>query len=135
MKRIIRTIIYSGLSLYSAQLLIGSFSYSENKTAYLTVLGVSILYFFLKPIISVVSLPTKGSVFFLISFISTGIVFYALASILSDLGFQPTTLQSLNIFGRVLPSKDLDSLGAMIFSAFVTSAVYLFLESLCGRKK
>jgi len=133
MKKIIRTFLFVFLALYSAQFVVGAFVYSADDTVLLSVIGLSILYIFLKPLISIVSMPTKGSVFFLISFISTGLVFFALSNVLPDLSFQPVTLGSLNILGRVLPSKDLDSLWAMVFSALATNAVYLFLESLCGR--
>lgn len=134
MKKIIRTLLFVSLSLYAAQIAVGAFSYLDDKTAYLAIVGLSILYFFLKPIISVVSLPTRGSVFFLITFITTSLIFYTFVNVLPDLEFRDVTLRSLNIFGVVLPSKDLSSLWAMIFSALTTSAVYLFLESLCRKK-
>jgi len=73
-------------------------------------------------------------VFLLISFISTGIVFYVLGNILPDFSYQPVTLESLNILGVVLPSKELSGVVAMVFSAFATSFIYLFLEWLCRRK-
>ena len=134
MKKIIRTFLYTAIALRSAQLAIGSLSYSASHSALLLIIAVSLLYFFLKPIISVISFPTKGSVFFLISFLSTAIVFYALMSVIPDLKFNASTLRSLNIFGYMLPSKNLDALWSMVFSALVTSAVYLFLESLCCKK-
>lgn len=133
MKKIIRTFLFVFLALYSAQYLVGSFVYEDGNTVVLSVVALSTLYTFLKPLISIVSLPTKGSVFFLISFISTGLVFFALPNVLPGLWFQPVTMGSLNILGYVLPSKDLNSLWSMIFSALTTNLVYLFLESLCGR--
>jgi hypothetical protein len=133
MKKIIRTFLFVFLALYAAQYIVGSFSYNNDETLFLIVLGLSVLYIFLKPIISIVSMPTKGSVFFLISFISTGLVFFALSNILPDLEFLAVTLRSLNLVGYVLPSKDLNSLWALVFSALTTNAVYLFLENLCGR--
>ncbi|HOS88409.1 MAG TPA: phage holin family protein [bacterium] len=134
MKLIIRTFLYSALALRAAVLVVGSLSYSSVSNAFLLILAISLLYFFLKPIISIVSLPTKGSVFFLISFLSTAIVFYALKSTIPEIDFVPATLRSLNIFGYVLPSKELDAFWSMVFSALVTSTVYLFLESLCCKK-
>lgn len=134
MRSILRVLIHSFISLYFTDLAIGSFSYFNEKTAYLVIFAVSLLYLLLKPVLSVVSLPTKGSVFLLITAITTSIIFYALQSVLPDLSFLPVTLRSLNIFGHVLPSKDLDSLWAMIFSALMTGATYLFLESLCKRR-
>jgi hypothetical protein len=133
MKKVIRTFLFVYLALYSAQFVVGTFEYQRDDTVLLSVLGLSILYVFLKPLISIVSLPKKGSVFFLISFLSTVLLFFALSNVLPDLSFQPVTLRSLNILGYVLPSKDLDSLWAMVFSALTTNAVYLFLESLCRR--
>ena len=134
MKKIIRTLIFVTLALYLTQYLIGAFKYSQNKTILITVLSLSILYIFLKPIISVISLPTKGVVYWLISFITTGIIFYVLMSTLDDFGFINVTLPGLTIFGFVLPSKDLDSFWAMVFSALTNSFIYLFLEGLCTRK-
>ena len=127
-------LVYTFISLYFADLAVGSFSYTNDRTAYLVILAISLLYLLLKPVLSVVSLPTKGSVFLLITIITTFIIFYALQSVLPDLSFLPVTLRSLNILGRVLPSKDLNSLWAMVFSALMTSAIYLFLESLSKRR-
>jgi hypothetical protein len=132
-KKVIRTFLFSYLALYSAQYVIGTIVYDDSDTVLYFVIGLSILYIFLKPLISIVSMPTKGSVFFLVSFISTGLVFFALSNVLPDVSFQPVTLRSLNILGYVLPSKDLSSLWAMVFSALTTNAIYLFLEGLCRR--
>ena len=134
MRSILRALVYTFISLYFTNLTVGSFSYTNGKTAYLVVFAISLLYLLLRPVLSVVSLPTKGSVFLLITVITTSIIFYALRSVLPDFSFVPVTLRSLNIFGRVLPSKGLDSLWAMIFSALMTSTIYLFLESLCKRR-
>lgn len=134
MKTIIRTLLFVALSIYATQYLIGAFSYSQDRTIWLSILALVILYLFLRPILSVVSLPTRGSVYVLISSICTGLVFYALVSILPDFSFIPVTLESLNIFSVVLPSRDLSSLWAMIFSSLTTSIIYLFLESLCRKK-
>ena len=134
MKNIIRIVLHIFLSLYFAQWVIGSFRYSDDTTPILGIVALFMLYFFLKPLITVISLPTKGSTYFLILFISTSLVFYALSNVLDDLFFSEVTLMSLTIFGIVLPSRDLTPIMAMIFSAFVTSASYLFLESLCKKR-
>lgn len=134
MRKIIRTFLFIILALYSTQYLIGAFEYQEKKTLLSSILALVILYIFLKPLISLISLPTKGSVFFLISFVTTAIIFYVLMNFLEDFVIIPVTLPSLKIFGFVLPSKDLDSFWSMVFSALTTSTVYLFLEGLCNRK-
>ena len=114
MKKIIRTLIFVALALYSTQYLIGAFKYSENKTVWISIAALSILYIFIKPLISIISLPTKGTVFLLILFVCTGAIFYILMSALDDFSILGVTLPSLTIFGFVLPSKDLNSFWAMV---------------------
>jgi len=134
MKKIVRTLLYVSLSLYVTQYLIGAFEYSESRSVWISIMALCLLYIFLSPVLSIISLPTKGSMFFLISFVTTGLVFYILINTLEDVSIVSVTLRSLKIFGFVLPSKDLDSFGAMVFSALTTNVVYLFLEGLCKRK-
>ena len=134
MKKILRTLLYVSLSLYAAQYFIGAFEYTESRSVWTSIMALSLLYIFLGPVLSVISLPTKGSMFFLVSFVTTGLVFYILMNTLEDVSIVPVTLRSLKILGFVLPSKDLDSFGSMVFSALTTNMVYLFLEGLCKRK-
>jgi len=135
MKKIIRTVLFVSLSLYATQYVIKAFSYGEDetKTMLLVVLALTLLYIFIKPLISIISLPTKGTMYFLLVFITTTIILYVLTTILSGFSIIPSTLPGLTIFGYVLPSKSLDSLWAMIFSGLMTSTLYLFLESLCSK--
>lgn len=136
MRKIIRTIIFSFLAIYLTQYFINAFDFGADatKTMLLLTLALSLLYIFLKPLISIISLPTKGVMFFFITFVTTVIVFYVLTTVLSGFSFLATTLPGLTIFGYVLPSKSLDALWAMVFSALTTTIVYLFLEGLCCKK-
>ena len=136
MKKILRTLLFVGLSLYLTQYLMNAFDYGvqTQKTMLLVVLALSLLYVIIKPLISIISLPTKGVTFFFLNFVLTGIILYVLTMFLPGFSTKATTLPSLTIFGYVLPSKSLDALWAMVFSALMESTVYLFLESLCCKK-
>lgn len=135
MKKIIRTFLFVFLPLYLIQYFIKPFDYGSDtqKTMFLVVLALTLLYIFLKPLISVISLPTKGTVYFFTVFVTTSIVFYVLTTVLSGFSINPSTLPGLTIFGYVLPSKSLDDLWTMIFCGLMTSTLYLFLESLCTK--
>ena len=136
MKKILRTLLFVGLALYLTQYLMKAFDYGiqTQKTMLLVVLALSLLYIIIKPLISIISLPTKGVTFFFLSFVTTAIIFYVLTIFLPGFSIKPTTLPGLTIFGYVLPSKSLDALWAMVFSALMESTVYLFLEGLCSKK-
>jgi uncharacterized membrane protein YvlD (DUF360 family) len=137
MKKIIRTFLFTTAALYAAYLLIQAFSFysGDLKTTGLLILAVSILYLFIRPLLAIISLPNRGVLFFFILFLTTGILFYILTIILPTFAFNPTTLPGIVAFGYNLPSKDLNSIMSLVFSALVTSLVYLFLESLCNTKK
>jgi len=136
MKKILRTALFVFISLYLVQFLIKPFGYGDKytKTTILVVLALTLLYLFLKPLISVVSLPTKGLSYVFIVFITTVIVFYVLTTILDSFTINASTLPGLTIFGYVLPSKNLDGVWTMVFSSLMISILYLFLESLCSKK-
>ncbi|MFZ2664238.1 MAG: hypothetical protein WAX66_02660 [Patescibacteria group bacterium] len=136
MKKIIRTALFVFLSLYSIQFFVKPFEYGGDyiKTMFLVVLALTLLYLFLKPLVSIVSLPAKGITYIFIVFITTTIVFYVLTTILNGFSVHASTLPGLTIFGYVLPSKGLDGIWTMVFSGLMTSILYLFLESLCSKK-
>lgn len=137
MKKILRTFLFTAASLYVVQLLMNSFDFGANQwsTMGLLLLAVGVLYLLIKPILAIISLPNRGIMFFFLLFLTTGILFYILTSVLSSLAIKATTLPGLTIFGYNLPSKDLTSLMTLVFSALATSLVYLFLEGLCCDNK
>ncbi len=135
MKKLIRTFLFVFIPIYIIQYFIEPFDFGSEvqKNMFLVVLALVLLYIFLKPLISIVSLPTKGVVYFFTVFVTTSIVFYVLTTTLSGFSINYSTLPGLTIFGYVLPSKSLDSLWTMIFTGLMTSTMYLFLESLCSK--
>lgn len=137
MKKIVRTPLFTAASLYATFLLMKTFDFggSDWKTTSLLILAVSILYLFIRPLLAVISMPNRGILFFFLCFLTTGILFYILTIVLPSFAFKPTTLPGIVVLGYNLPSKDLNSMMSLVFSALVTSLVYLFLESLCNNNK
>lgn len=136
MKKILRTFIFTALALEAAKQVIGAFDYGSDdfKSMILLVLGLSLLFFFLKPLISIVSLPTRGLPFIFLTFVMTVIVIYVSTLFVPGFSIHSSTVSGLMILGFSFPSYNLTSFQAMIFSSLTTSLTYIFLESLCTKK-
>jgi len=137
MRKIVRTVLFVGAALYFAQFLVSAFDFGVDpwKNMVLVLFAVSVLYIFIRPLLAVISMPNRGTVFFFLLFLTTGILFYILTIVLLTFAFRETTLPGVTIFGYNLPSKDLNPLLSLVFSALTTSLTYLFLEELCCPKK
>jgi len=135
MKKIIRTVIFTILGLGSAQYLIGSFDYGSDrlKAILLIVLGLSLLFLFLKPLVAIVSLPTRGLGFAFLTFAMSVIIIYVSTLFIPTFSIHSASVSNLMIFGMSIPSFDLTSLQAMVFSGLIICLMYSFLESLCHK--
>jgi hypothetical protein len=136
MKTLIRVLVFVFISLQSAQYVVKAFDYGSNySTTFILVwLSVSTLYFLVKPILKIILLPSEGLTYVFLLFLLTFALLYIMPMFLTSFTVHATSLSGLIIFGFVLPSKDLTSFWAAVFSAFIVSAVYSFLQGLCAKK-
>ena len=110
-----------------------SFGDSPEKSFVLVVLALSLLYYFLKPILAVVSLPRKGVGFLFLSFVMTLVILQVLTLFIPSFSITETELADLIVFGFVLPSKSLTGLWSGVFSALLLSLIFVFFDWLCDR--
>jgi len=136
MKFLLRVIVLVFISLQSAQYVTKSIDYgvSSPNTFLLVWLSISALYILVKPILKLVLLPTEGLIFVFLLFVLTSALLYVMPMFLPSFLIRETSLSGLIIFGFVLPSKDLAGLWSGVFTAFIVSGVYSFLQSLCTKK-
>lgn len=134
MKSLLRVLVFTAISLYTAQYFIGPFSFDSQITILLLVISVSLLNFLIKPALSIVSMPTKGLGFLFFDFVLTFAILYVSTIYMPGFSIKAVNLPSLIISGFVLPSKDLTGLWSGVFSALMISIVYTFLEGLCSKK-
>ena len=136
MKAALRTFIFSYLAVYLANSFVGALSFGGvySQTLVLVLLGLSFLYLFLKPILSIVSLPTKGFGYMFILFVLTLIMIYVLTAFVPSFSVVSTKVSRLVIMGVELPSKNLSAVWASVFSALLISLFYSFFEWLCTRR-
>jgi uncharacterized membrane protein YvlD (DUF360 family) len=136
MKSLVRVFVFTFIALHSAQYVIKAFVYEGDAviTFILVWLSLSALYYLLKPVLAIIMLPSKNLGYLFLLFVLTFAVLYVLTLFIPSFSIRPAFLSGLIIFGFVLPSRNLTSLWAGLFSAFVVSAVYSFLQGLCSKK-
>jgi len=136
MKSIVRSFVFVSISLYVTQFLIKAFDYGsdQTKTFLLVVVALSALYYLLRPVLKITSLPSEGFGYLFLLFALTFAVLYVLTLFISSFAIKPTVLSNLIIFGFMLPSKSLTSLWAGVVSSALISVVYMFFQGLCSKK-
>lgn len=136
MKAALRTILFSYLSVVVSQSVVSAINFKGDtmESFYLFVLGLSALYFFVRPILKIVSLPSEGVGFIFMNFILTFILIQTFIMFVPIITLMPTKISNLIIFGFVLPSKSLTAFWSGVFASLLIGVVYTFLDWLCPKK-
>jgi uncharacterized membrane protein YvlD (DUF360 family) len=135
MKTFLRTFVFSIISVLLTQYLIESFSFGSNynRNLILIVLALSLLYKFIKPLFSIISLPREGLGFLFLNFFLSLLIFYILTVFIPGFKVKEAVFPELIIFGFMLPSKQLGLLQTFIYSSLFVSFLYTFFDWLCER--
>ncbi|HNS71414.1 MAG TPA: hypothetical protein PKK07_01680 [bacterium] len=136
MKIVLRAIVFVLISMLSSQYVIGGFNYGEDisRTFLIVIVSLSIIFLVMKPLLKLISLPTKGVLYFILLFALCFASLFSLNTVLPSFSIEPVSLSGLIIFGFVLPSKDLTSIESALVSSLVVSLVYSFMQTLCSKK-
>lgn len=136
MKIVLRAIVFVLISMLSSQYVIGGFNYGEDisRTFLIVIVSLSIIFLVMKPLLKLISLPTKGVLYFILLFALCFASLFSLNTVLPSFSIEPVSLSGLIIFGFVLPSKDLTSIESALVSSLVVSLVYSFMQILCSKK-
>lgn len=134
-KTVIRLALFGTISLQISQYVIGSFSFGHVTSLLLFIIALTVLYFLMRPLLIIISLPSEGPGYLFMSFLLTLITCYVLTLFIPMFGIRATTISELNIFGFVLPSKSLNAVWSLVFSALLISVLMFFFNWLCQTKK
>ena len=136
MKSALRTILFAYLAVVSSQQIVSAISFrgDSSQNFYLFILGLAALYFFSRPILKIISLPSEGAGFLFMTFALTLILMYVLMLFVPLLTLVPTKISNLIILGFVLPSKSLTAFWSGVFVSLLIAVVYTFLDWLCSKK-
>lgn len=135
MRYIIRVSLFSYVSLYVTQLVVGGFRFGNNSfwILFLVVIALSLLNMLMLPIFRLMSLPDNGLGYTFLSFMLTLVIFYVLSLFVSSFSIAETAISQLSFFGIVLPSKNLTVFWSAVFSALMFSVLFNFLMWLCKK--
>jgi uncharacterized membrane protein YvlD (DUF360 family) len=136
MKNLLKITIFSYMSIFATQSIIGGFVFGgdRNITLLLVLIALSLLNVFVLPILSILSLPHKGPGSIFLIFILNLIVIFMMTSFIPSFSVQETVVSQLIIFGFVLPSKSLTKIWSLVFSALLFTVILSFFRWLSSNK-
>ena len=134
MKFFLRALVFTLIGVVTSQLVIKTLFIIDNKVFSMVILALALLNMFKQPLLEIISLPTRGLFYQLISFVLTALLLTILTYIIPDFRFLEARTLDLLIFGFLVPSIYLSAFGAGIFSAGVISLVANFFYWLSSKK-
>lgn len=140
MKRILRLLTFTLVSLYTVQLIVNGFDYGDSptRTFLLISLALFLLNVFTPPILALISLPSKGIGLLLLTFVMNLIILYVLTMFIPDFSLVSSQLPNLNISGFMLPFYSLETtlepIWSVLISALLFSLFMGFLNWLTAKK-
>ena len=134
-KSIIKLAFFITIALNITQYVIGSFVFDNPSALFLYITGITVLYLFMRPLLTIISLPDEGPGYLFMSFLLTLITNYALTVFIPSFELRATTVSELIIFGFVLPSKRLNIMWSLVFSSLLMAVLMTFFKWLCESKR
>lgn len=128
----LRLFVFSGLSLQSANYLFGGLNYTFQAFVLIT-LALTLLMLFLKPVVSIIGLPSKGIGLVFMEITLVLVLLYVLSLMVPLFYISPASLTGIVLFGYKLPATNLTILWSAVFSAVLYVLVLNFFEWLCKR--
>jgi hypothetical protein len=135
LKTIIRLTFFITMALNVTQYVIGSLVFDHPSAFLLYIVALTVLYLFMKPLLTLISLPNEGPGYLFMSFLLTLITNYALTIFIPFFEIRSTTVSELIIFGFVLPSKRLNVTWSLVFSSLMMAVLMTFFNWLCDSRK
>lgn len=134
-KTIIRIAVFSTISLKITQYVIGGYHFDDAASIFWFVFAITVLYYFMLPLLALVSLPREGPGLLFMSFILVAVIGYVLTVFIPNFSVRPTTISELIIFGYVLPSKSLTLFWSNAFSSLLFTVMMMFFNWVCDCSK
>ena len=137
MRLFLRTATHTYIAVLFSQHLVQALFFGGNSgfTVFLVVIGLALLYLLLGPVFRLISLPTEGIIYGLLSAVMTFILLRLFSLVLPFFDIIESSTPNLLIFTVMLTSKSLTKFWSAVVSAIIISTAYNFLNWLCFVKK
>jgi hypothetical protein len=134
MKLFLRGLIFGYLAIFVSQVFAKSFITFDDKTYWMVVFAVALLNIFKGSILELLSLPSKGIFFQLISAFLTVVLLNVLVVILPNFRFLETKTLSFTLLGHVVTSTYLPAFWGGVLTGVTISLVSNFFFWLSSKK-
>ena len=129
MKSIVRNVTFYGSSLYFLTVLLSGVKVTGGFTSFLTGgIVLTLLFFIVKPIISIISFPLNMVTLGLFSFVVNALLLYILTLLVPSISISAFEFKGLSFGGFIIPKFFLNTFFAFIASSFVLSLIMGFLS-------
>lgn len=129
MKRILRAIAFNAFALFLlAQLFEGLVVFGGLQTYLITGVVFSVLAFFLKPVISVLTFPFAFLALSVSTILTNAFVLYLLTKILRDIKIHSFTWQGIHLAGFVVPAFAFNTFFAFVVLGLCHYLFKLFIQ-------
>ncbi len=137
MKRILKALLFTLYSMIMSYILVKGIDFGTDftKNFLLFTTGLFLLNLFMKSILDIISLPTHGVMYFLISALLNVALFFIQVTYIPDLHISSTTNLNLNFGLDMLPSYELKDIPTVLLSGLVFTLFYRILYWVSGSKR
>lgn len=131
MKKILRSIVFSAISLYLTTLIVRGFIVKTDFKSYaLAVLILAMVYYFVVPLTKLILLPLNILTLGLISTIAYIFIFNYVISYFGFVSIQSWSFPGANVYGFIIPKLGFNYLGTLITAAILYSGIINLAETL-----
>lgn len=134
MKFLLRALVFTLIAVVFSQMPTKTLFLIDRSVFSMVVLAVALLNMFKKPLLEIISFPTRGPIYQIISFVLTALILNIMTFIIPGFRFLEAKTPNLLILGYLIPSIYLSAFWAGIFSAVLISIVSNFFYWLCSKK-
>lgn len=128
MKSFVRKVLFNSFSIFLISEGISGMKVSGGLITYLLGgLALTILFFVLKPILKILTLPLNIITLGMFSFVINVIIFYILTVFVTTITISAFTFPGISFAGFVIPSIYVNTLFSFILVSFLQSVVVSFL--------
>jgi uncharacterized membrane protein YvlD (DUF360 family) len=128
-RAIFRHFIYTASALFLLQSYAAPFEFGGNqtKTFLIVSLAITLIVYYTKPLLKIISFPVGGIVYTLLLVLVIGAGLYALESLIPEFAVKSFDLPKTEIFGIMLGDASLEGFKALGFvSAFIAVFIGFF---------
>lgn len=129
MKTLLRNTLFNATSLFVLSQLVPGLRVSGGMVTFLIGgFALAILFFVVKPVLDIISLPLNLVTLGIFGFLTNAIIFYLLTVFVPSISITSFTFPGISVAGFIAPKMDVNILFSFILIAFLQSLIVTFLS-------